>query len=103
MGKVDGDMQADDRLHLSNAAVGFVGVMNKIAKRKIKHAILLQETGMGDATSSVVRTPMKKGARKGPFVVSFFLTFCQLKALSRPAILPHWHRFWCLPQPAESR
>ena len=72
MGKVDGDMHPDDRLHLSDAPVGFVGVMNKIAKRKIKHAILLQGTGMGDATSPVVRTNMKKGARK-PLLYAYYM------------------------------
>ena len=50
MGKVDGDMHPDNRLHLSNAPVGSVGVMNKIAESKIKPAKLLQGTRMGDAT-----------------------------------------------------
>ena len=74
MGKVDGDMHPDNRLHLSNAPIGSVGVMNKIAKRKIKHAILLQGTGMGDATSPIVRTHMKKGARK-PLLYAFIVHF----------------------------
>ena len=66
MGKVDGDMHIDDRLHLSNAPVGSVGVMNKIAKRKIKHAKLPKGTRTGDAGPLVVKTHMKEGGPRAP-------------------------------------
>ena len=64
MDKFDGDMHPDNRLHPSNAPVGSVGEKNKIAERKINHAILLQGTRMGDATQPVVRTHVEKGPRK---------------------------------------
>lgn len=62
MCKVEVDMHPDNRLHLPNAPLGSLRVMNKIAKHKIKHAKLPQGTRMGDATLSVIRTHMKKGA-----------------------------------------
>ena len=62
MCKVDVDMHPENRLHLPYAPLGSVGVMNKIAKHKIKHARLPKGTRMGDTTLLVIRTHMKKGA-----------------------------------------